>query len=237
MKILLAAIAILALPGCASMSATREGVRVDHLVIGISSLELGASEIASLCGVRAVFGGGHPDMGTHNALITIGPQAYLEVLAPQPDAVLLPELGVLHSLDSLTPMTWAVATNDAPATRQRLREAGFESSAPNPGTRTTPEGTTLRWYAFIVNLPDKTMAPFFIQWDPASPHPAATSPPGCTLAGIEIRTPDADTLQRLVDVLGVAVTVSKSEQPQMVVRLSGARGPVELRPRLLTPQK
>jgi hypothetical protein len=237
MRMLLAMIAIATLQGCASMSATREDVRIDHLVLGISDLDRGAAEIASLCGVRAAYGGEHPSMGTHNALMTIGPQTYLEVLAPQPGATQLPELRVLNMLDALTPLTWAVATSDAEATRQRLRKAGFESSPPNPGSRTTPDGKTLSWHAFIANLPEKTMAPFFIQWDAATPHPATTSPAGCSLASIEVRTPDAENLQRIVDLLGLDVTVTKADQPQMVVRLNGPRGPVELRPRLLMPHR
>ena len=45
---------------------------LDHLVVGAQSLDEGAGYIADLLGVPPVKGGVHPNMGTHNVLLSLG---------------------------------------------------------------------------------------------------------------------------------------------------------------------
>lgn len=58
---------------------------IDHVVVGISDLEVGIAAFASLTGVTAAYGGAHPTTGTHNALASLGDDVYLEILSPNPD--------------------------------------------------------------------------------------------------------------------------------------------------------
>ncbi|HEY3555130.1 MAG TPA: VOC family protein, partial [Casimicrobiaceae bacterium] len=59
---------------------------LDHLVVAATSLDAGADWIEARLGVRPVPGGKHATMGTHNALVGLGPGAYLEVIAIDPQA-------------------------------------------------------------------------------------------------------------------------------------------------------
>jgi hypothetical protein len=58
----------------------------DHLAIGAETLDEGVEAVEAALGVPLAPGGGHPAMGTHNRLLSLGPGEYLEVIAIDPDA-------------------------------------------------------------------------------------------------------------------------------------------------------
>src|SRR5260221_8370108 len=60
--------------------------RLDHLVVAARTVEEGARWVEERLGAPTVAGGKHPLMGTHNRLLSLGPQRYLEVIAIDPQA-------------------------------------------------------------------------------------------------------------------------------------------------------
>jgi catechol 2,3-dioxygenase-like lactoylglutathione lyase family enzyme len=59
---------------------------LDHLVVAADDLERGAQWVADRLGVGLDAGGRHAAFGTHNRLLSLGPDSYLEVIAVDPDA-------------------------------------------------------------------------------------------------------------------------------------------------------
>jgi hypothetical protein len=59
---------------------------LDHLVVAAADLEEGARWVAERLGVGLEAGGRHAVFGTHNRLVSLGPDCYLEVIAVDPDA-------------------------------------------------------------------------------------------------------------------------------------------------------
>jgi hypothetical protein len=198
--------------------------QIDHVVLAISDLARGSAQLAAACGVEPVKGGQHPNRGTQNALLSAGSRVYLEVLAPQEAAELSAEYKELRTVAELRPVDWAVSTRDAAATVRTLKAAGFKVSEPEAGSRKTPQGKLLRWKTFGVTGPELQLAPFFIEWDAASPHPSTTSPQGCSLQSVELQTPHDAELRRLLSLLHVTAKVIHAETPMLVVTLQGKSG-------------
>ena len=178
--------------------------RFDHLVVGIRSLDEGIDQFEKLTGVKPAVGGQHPGRGTENALVSLGPGAYLEILAPQRDAALSFADAELYGLDRLTIVTWAVAVEDAFAAAAALNAAGFGTTPAKRGSRVTPAGDRLEWTVFKLDGGAISMAPFFIQWGDSTPHPSGTAPEGCVLERLVVREPEPDRLRALLDALDVA---------------------------------
>lgn len=205
--------------------------RFDHLVVGISELEVGIEQVATLTGVRAVFGGVHPHTGTHNALASLGADSYLEIVAPRPDADGSSPLATwVATIEQPTPILWAISTSDAAATRARLERAGFTTSEPTPGSRQTPDGGVLEWKVFGLAEPQLAAAPFFIEWSAATTHPATTSPEGCSLTRLAVTSNDNEAMRRLLGLLDVDPEVVDGPQPALRAELSCPKGTVELGP-------
>jgi len=71
---------------------------VDRLLYAVPELASGMDHVEELLGVRPVVGGRHPGFSTHNALLSLEPATYLEVIARDPDLA-PPEWGILLDLD------------------------------------------------------------------------------------------------------------------------------------------
>jgi hypothetical protein len=201
-------------------------VTIDHVILGVSDLDYGLSQFQRLTGVSPVIGGKHPGRGTQNALISLGPRKYLEILAPIPGAKLADDLGTLPSMKDLTPLGWAVSSTDIDRTAQRLDRSGYETSAPQAGSRVRLDGTQLEWKTVDISKPSMTTPPFFIQWGEGSAHPSRTSPDGCTLSSLELAEPSSEPLRKLVLTLGLDVKVSEAGEDAMTVTLSCPNGRV-----------
>ena len=59
---------------------------LDHLAIIAPTLQDGVAYVEATLGAPMAPGGKHPEMGTHNRLLRLGDDVYLEVIAVDPDA-------------------------------------------------------------------------------------------------------------------------------------------------------
>jgi len=183
--------------------------RVDHLVVGIRSLAEGIGQLKHLVGVEAAAGGTHPGRGTENALVSLGPGEYLELIAPQAEARLSDSDAKLRELDRLTIVAWAVAVDNADTVRETLKGAGFATTVPQHGSRVTPSGERLEWEVFKVSDAKIAGAPFFIEWNDTTKHPSRTAPSGCVRDRFKIQTPASARLSALFKAIGLTgVTVT-----------------------------
>jgi hypothetical protein len=224
----LVSLLVLACSNSADDQAHKEMLQIDHLVVGVADLDAGVRQFEELTGIRPMYGGEHPNLGTHNALISLGDRTYLELLAPRPDTSVTEYLQFLAELPELTAVMWAVSTDDISQTADRLAGAGYEVTEPVPGSRRQENGSTLHWTVFEMAAPNLAGAPFFIEWSETSVHPSESSPGGCELGSLEIKDPRPDQLQGLIQLLGLNINVEQAASSLLTIGLHCPNGEIRL---------
>jgi hypothetical protein len=203
--------------------------RIDHIILGAASLELGVAEFQQRTGVTPTIGGRHPGRGTQNALVGLGEGTYLEIAAPSGEPDRTDSAAYLATLTRLTPSGWALRTDDLGATIQHLRRAGHTVAGPVPGGRTRPDGTVLSWITAHITSDSTELLPFFIQWDDAISHPSLTAPSGCRLTSIGLAAADPASLRSFLDLTHIAVEVGTAPAAGMTFTLACPPGTVSFR--------
>jgi hypothetical protein len=199
----------------------------DHILLGTSDLEKGIGWMERYTGVRAKFGGAHPGRGTRNALLSLGRLQYLEIIAPDPaQANVRDEFG-LAKLSSPRLLQWAVHTENIAAAKRVAEAAGIKTLGPEPGSRQRPDGNMLRWQALGIE-PNVPLVPFYIQWEPGSPHPSSDAPRLGAVTSLRFETPQPDELGRILHAAAVNADIRRSDRPRIVLGIETAKGAVEI---------
>ena len=204
-------------------------VHVDHLILGARDLDEGIRRFEERTGVRPMVGGEHPGRGTRNALVSLGPGLYIEILAPQASAPDAGRVAELRALTDLVPYGWAVFVRDVDAARRRLGDAGLGLSEIQPGSRARPDGSLLQWKTFDVEKPKIAGIPFFIRWGDGTTHPSQDSPAGCRLQRLRVATPDAAAMRRAFAALPLDVAAEAGPRAGLDITLECPKGTVRFR--------
>lgn len=205
--------------------------RVDHLVYTVPNLEAGMREIEELLGARSAVGGRHPNYGTRNALIGLGPTIYLEIMAPDPELP-RPARGRLFGLDTLERprlATWGLRSEAIDDLTARAASQGLDLGPVDPGSRERPDGTILSWKLTDPYAPRLDGAvPFLIAWG-ATPHPAGSAPQAGELVDFQIAHPDPEAVRSALGALGVEMAVEAGDRVELTATFQTGKGRVELR--------
>ena len=202
---------------------------VDHLILGARDLDEGIRRFEERTGVRPKVGGEHPGRGTRNALVSLGPALYVEILAPQAGAPDSGRVAELRQRADLSPYGWAVFVRDVDTARRSLESAGFGLSGIMPGSRARPDGTLLEWKTFEIEKPEIAGIPFFIRWGDGTTHPSQDSPSGCRLEALKVTTPDVASARRAFAALALDVTAEAGARPGLDITLRCPKGTVSFR--------
>ena len=203
---------------------TLDRVLIDHLIYAVPSLPAAMADVAERFGVRAQAGGRHLGLGTHNALLALGPRTYLEIIAPDPEQP-EPSMPRPFGVDGVTGgglAGWALGCDDIDAAVAAARRHGYDPGEVIDGRRVGPTGTALRW-RMTSSQTAGGLVPFLISWGDTE-HPAASAPRGLTLEAFAIEHPDPGSLAPLLTALGADVEIKPAGTAALVARLSGPNG-------------
>ncbi|HKD81906.1 MAG TPA: VOC family protein [Candidatus Angelobacter sp.] len=203
---------------------------LDHILLGISNVDHGISWLEERSGVRAMFGGVHPGRGTLNALLSLGPRRYLEVIAPDPQqsSVSNEMVDLLRKIQEPRLIGWAAHTNDLGGVMQKAAAAGIAIENPRDGSRTRPDGKTLHWKSFSLKEDYAGVLPFFIEWSAGSVHPSQDAPAGCTLQNFFVESPAVKEVRSIAAKLGLNLEAKPGKKPFLGARIAGRKGAFEL---------
>lgn len=152
----------------------------DHLVVAADTLVRGVDHVERCLGARCTAGGRHPKLGTHNALLGLGQDRYIEVIAIDPGAE--------------TPTTPRWFGLDDPGTQAALREqprlltwvargrdldAAVTACMHDPGRPRSMQRDDLHWRIAFPDdgaLIEGGLVPSLIEWGHGVRHPARRLP-------------------------------------------------------------
>ena len=207
---------------------------LDHLVIAAATLADGIDHVATAMGATPVPGGKHATMGTHNALLRLGGETYLEIIAVDPDAPRPPwprwfgldDIALQSELTERPRLIgWVARCDDIDAA---IAASPLPLGAVHPMQRgdyrwriTIPAGGT---------LPGKGLVPTLIQWDVPT-HPAARLPKSnVSLAQLAGTHPEPAPLRAALAALGLegTIAISYDRETRIAAMLRTPRGMVTI---------
>jgi hypothetical protein len=206
---------------------------IDHLVYASPDLDDGVQHIERLTGARAVAGGVHDGLGTHNALLGFDSATYFEIIGIDPDQP-EPEWGRPFGLVAdAAPKLVAYAAH--PVDRESLEgvvatmaKLGFDPGDAVSMSRRTPDGREINWRLTFPSDPAASgdgSLPFVIDWG-RTPSPALSLPSMGSLDSLRVRHPDAD-VRDAVAALGLGIDTVQGP-PGLVAVVHTPAGPVEI---------
>ena len=211
---------------------------IDHIVIGAENLPQGIDFIRKHLGVDIPYGGIHEKMGTHNHLMQLGNNTFLEVIAINPN-IASPSNPRWYGLDDPyisrllkdqpRLLTWVVNTQSL---QTLLKKSVFSFGKAEHISR-----DSLSW---TFSLPDDGrilaggMLPYIIEWH-TDLHPSRKMTDlGCRLKRLEIHHPQPLWLHSIlesIDALNSAkiIPLDKNRAPFIVAYIQTPNGVKELR--------
>lgn len=212
---------------------------LDHIVVAASTLEEGRVWARDVLGVEPSGGGKHAGISTHNTLIGLNANHYLEIIAVDPDAP-APLVPRWFGLDTLA--VKSMIANGPRLVAWVARASGasnaieqFAALPGNPANVVRPaQRGDFRWrFAFTPDgaLPGGGALPHLIQWD-VPMHPSERLPDvGVSISSLILCAPDPEELTQAFEALrfaGSKVYVGQSSSALLVATLDTPGGVVSL---------
>ena len=202
---------------------------LDHLAIAAKDLSSGVNHVQKQLSVSPPFGGEHALMNTHNHLMKLGTDEFLEVIsinpaAPKPER---PRWFALDHFNDDTPrlITWVTRTDNFDAAMDATQSLNWQALTVSRGE--------LTWRIAVPedgSLPFDGVFPTIIEW-PMRPLPGSKMADfNCSLKKLQITHPEAHKLEAhllpLID--DQRITITQGESARISALIDTPDGPREL---------
>jgi len=207
-----------------------KNTRVDHIVYAFRNLDEGIKHVQSLTGAIPIKGGEHLEFGTHNALLSIGSNCYLELIAPDYNNSFRGKRWM--SVDQISRPTitrWSINSNDINSDAEKLGSIQTDLGEIINGQRSLSDNTTLKWKMTRPSS-NKTIGtlPFLLDWSQSNFHPCDKLEKKCKLISVKIKTQNHKSLKSILGSTANKIQIITSNTDEINLTLDTPNGIVNL---------
>ncbi|MEN0050456.1 MAG: VOC family protein [Bacteroidota bacterium] len=205
--------------------------QLDHIVYAVPNLEESMNWFEAKAGIRPVFGGYHTNQGTKNALLKLGEQCYLELLAVDEEntAIAAPRWMGIDLITQPKITRWAVRPADLQKGSEVLKSYHAEMGNITGGQRKMTNGKLLTWELTMpLAEPEVEILPFLLNWERSESHPADSLKDHCTLVKFQLIHPTPESIQSVLKKLEINLPVVKGESVNISLQMNTPKGILSL---------
>lgn len=204
---------------------------IDHLVYVVEDLEQAMDNFEAQTGVRPVIGGQHLGEGTWNALFSLGPDIYFEIIAADPAQEKPDQYSWQDAISGKgynKLIRWAASGKQLEVKAKQALTHGIDLGQVMKGSRKKSDGSTLSWtLTDLKKDPLDGVIPFFLDWS-ESVHPSASLPQGCELLSLTVYHPNAAQIRTYFEQLDLHIPVEESNTISLKAKLATPKGIIEV---------
>ncbi len=205
--------------------------KIDHIVYCVPNLNEAIELLENKLGVRAVVGGQHLSQGTKNALIYLGDEIYLEILAIDESNTTIdsPRWMGIDLVDTAKITRWAIKAEDINTDSRLLSEYQKDMGKVSGGSRKMTNGNTLTWQiAMPLESPEIEVVPFVTDWTKSKNHPTDSLDHQCKLLELRLNHPNPEEIQNLFIQMAIDIKIYKSTKPSIEIIIQCPNGTLQL---------
>ena len=204
--------------------------KIDHIVLSVPNLKEGILWVEKKLGIRPIYGGQHLTEGTHNALLNLGNECYLELLAIDISnkKINAPRWMGIDLIKKPAITRWAVKSDNLEQEIEFLKNVNPLLGNYKSGSREKSDGSILRWQLSIpLPEPKIEVTPFLIDWG-NSTHPSTSLETQCELVDLKFEHPEPTKIQKVMTNLNLDFEIKKGREARISVVIQTEEGMVEL---------
>lgn len=204
---------------------------IDHIVYSVPDLDIAIEQFEKATGVLPVFGGYHLTKGTKNALVNLGNQCYLEILAvdAQNTNIAPPRWMGIDLIQQPQVTRWCLKSTNLQRDSEQLQRINPLLGVINEGQRKTANGDQLAWEMILpLATPAVDVLPFMVDWKKSTVHPTDNLLPTVGLERIQLFHPLPVDQNEVLKNLEVEIVVNKASTAAIKVHLATPKGLVIL---------
>jgi len=204
---------------------------IDHLVYSVPNLEEAMQYLYDKTGIEASPGGQHLLKGTENALVNLGDECYLEILAADDSISNIdkPRWMGIDLIERPLMTRWAIKSNDLEADSKNLKKYNPKMGKIITGERQIAKGGMLKWRMIEpLAKPLVDLAPFMIDWAKDAKHPTEGITQNARMTSLKFYHHKPYECSVLINDICKGMLIEKSNTTSIKVELSGPKGSVAI---------